>query len=295
MNNTYIGSICEGTPGNFTCSTITKSNQHKRVEIYAFIDPLCAECWGLEPVIKRLHIEYGQYFTFRYLITLKKRDLDNPKQLYKMAEHWNKVAQLTGMFSDSDVWFESPPCASNIALAIKAAEFQGRAAGLRFLRRIREQIFICKKSFHRYDEFIDVAKMAKLNIEEFVSDMISKRPEKALLCDKRFSYEMEIEDFPTLVFFNTDTDEEGIKIPGRYNYDIYVQVLTEMLGETPIPQSPPSLEKFVKKHPFIATKELATIYNLSEQSIRCKMKKLKLKQIVEEVPLKFGSFWRYIN
>ena len=41
---------------------------------------------------------------------------------------------------------------------------------------------------------------------------------------------MEVSEIPTLVFFNENIEEEGIKITGYYPYEIYVQILTEMLA-----------------------------------------------------------------
>ena len=39
---------------------------------------------------------------------------------------------------------------------------------------------------------------------------------------------MEVTEIPTLVFFNENIEEEGIKITGYYPYDVYVQILEEM-------------------------------------------------------------------
>ena len=58
--------------------TLTSVNWHplkgcsadkKPLEIYMFVDPLCPECWALEPIMKKLHIEYGQYFRIRYILS----------------------------------------------------------------------------------------------------------------------------------------------------------------------------------------------------------------------------------
>ena len=40
-----------------------------RLEIYMFIDPLCPECWALEPIMKKLQIEYGKYFTIKHVLS----------------------------------------------------------------------------------------------------------------------------------------------------------------------------------------------------------------------------------
>ncbi|MED4970817.1 DsbA family protein, partial [Parageobacillus toebii] len=46
-----------------------RSNETKPLEIYLFIDPLCPECWGLEPIIKKLIIEYGRFFTLKHVLS----------------------------------------------------------------------------------------------------------------------------------------------------------------------------------------------------------------------------------
>ena len=52
-----------------TASYPCHCNENKPLEIYMFIDPLCPECWALEPIMKKLQIEYGQYFTIKYVIS----------------------------------------------------------------------------------------------------------------------------------------------------------------------------------------------------------------------------------
>jgi predicted DsbA family dithiol-disulfide isomerase len=43
----------------------------KPVEIYLFIDPICPECWALEPILKKLQIEYGRYFSIKHVLSGK--------------------------------------------------------------------------------------------------------------------------------------------------------------------------------------------------------------------------------
>ncbi|GAE45147.1 GTP pyrophosphokinase domain [Mesobacillus boroniphilus JCM 21738] len=53
-------------PSDF-CHSLDK----KPIEIYMFVDPLCPECWALEPIIKKLQIEYGNYFSIRHVLSGK--------------------------------------------------------------------------------------------------------------------------------------------------------------------------------------------------------------------------------
>jgi predicted DsbA family dithiol-disulfide isomerase len=269
----------------------------KRVEIYVFIDPVCPECWGLEPILKKLLIEYGQYLTIRYVISGKLKSLNKKKtsNVSDLAEVWEKAASRSGMSCDGDIWNEAPLSSLYMAsIAIKAAELQGKRHGVMFLRKLRELLFLQKQNIT--DELIlaKCADEAGLDREEFLKDLHSKSAQKALQCDVEITNEMEVEENPTLVFFNEKIEEEGIKVTGYYDYKIYVQILQEMVPEELEAASPPAIETFMKRFQFVATKELSTVYNVSCEEMDKMMKKYMLQQLVERVPMKHGTFWRYM-
>ncbi|RYL89753.1 DsbA family protein [Sporolactobacillus sp. THM7-4] len=292
----YEGSMCEGTPGHMTCSYHYSSKRNCRVEILAFIDPLCVECWVIEPLMKKFYAEYRDYFTIRYLLTTQ-HDAGNrclSHNAKSIAGEWNKKARLTGMCCDSDVWYDNPPSPYAIALAIKSAEFQGKMAGNRFLRRIREQIFLQKNGLNQFKDLLEVARLAKLNLEEFNSDFHSSRPIKALQCDRRLANEFAVSELPSLVFSTVSTDEEAIKVSGHYGYEVYVQILTELSGKPPVPRPLPDLEEYFRQQLFLTTKEVSYIYEWSEEDTLKELRKLQLKQVIEPINLKSGTFWKYI-
>jgi hypothetical protein len=104
---------------------------------------------------------------------------------------------------------------------------------------------------------------------------------------------MEVTEIPSLVFFNQNIEEEGIKVSGVYSYEVYVQILEDMLNGLPAPAPPPSLEEFLSCFKLVATKEIETVYNMSKNTVELEMKKLVLKQLAEKIPAKYGTFWRY--
>ncbi|KGX92702.1 hypothetical protein N781_15420 [Pontibacillus halophilus JSM 076056 = DSM 19796] len=268
----------------------------KPVEIYVFVDPLCSDCWSLEPYIKKLMIEYGRYFTFRPIISGKLTSLnaDHYNKPDDIAKVWEKTSSRTGMSCDGDVWFENPVSSPWItALAIKAAELQGRKPGMRFLRKVQEYLFLNKQNISNQEVLMQCAHEANIDIEEFEKDLHSDSAKRALQCDLKLTREMEVEETPSIVLFNQLEEEEGIKISGLYPYHVYVQVLEEMLQKTPQAAQKPSLEEFMKHFGFVANKEISTVFDWSESRTECEMKKLLLKQQVERVPVKHGTFWRY--
>jgi len=272
--------------------------EKKPIEIYMFIDPLCPECWAIEPILKKLKIEYGRYFSIKHVLSGRLADLNlSKKKNYEtIADLWEKTASRSGMSCDGTLWLENPvDTPFTVSIAIKAAELQGRRAGIRFFRRIQEMLFLEKQNISNLEVLKDCAKASGLDVEEFLSDIHSESAAKAFQCDLKITSEMDVTEIPTLVFFNENAEDEGIKITGTYPYEVYVQILEEMLSEKPVLSPPPPLESFMKFFKFVASKEIAVVYNMSISQIEREMKKLLLKQVVEQIPAKYGTFWRYIE
>ncbi len=272
--------------------------EKKPLEIYIFIDPLCPECWAMEPIIKKLQIEYGRYFSMKTVLSgkLTMLNMGKKKKFESIAQLWEKTASRSGMSCDATLWHENPVISPYIAsIAIKAAELQGRKPGARFLRRLQEVLFLEKQNISNFDVLKEVARTVGLDVEEFITDIHSETAAKAFQQDLKITAEMEVEESPTLVFFNQNSDEEGIKIAGYYPYEVYVQVLQEMLPEVPQQSPPPPLETFMKFFRLVASKEIAVVYDLSIPQVDREMKKLLLKQKVEQIPVKYGTFWKYVN
>jgi len=273
------------------------NGEKKPLEIYLFIDPLCPECWALEPVIKKLLIEYGRFFTLKHVLSGKLATLNvRKKQKFEAIAHtWERTASRSGMSCDGSLWLENPiPAPYAASIAIKAAELQGKRAGIRFLRTLQELLFLEKQNISDVSVLVECAKSVELDIDEFLKDLHSNSAAKAFQCDLKITAEMDVHEVPTLVFFNENIEEEGIKISGCYPYSIYVELINEMLGFCPEPAPPPPLESFLKHFKFVATKEIAVVYDLDVQEVETEMKKLQLKQKVEKVPVKYGTFWRYV-
>ncbi|WP_102347325.1 ClpXP adapter SpxH family protein [Bacillus sp. Marseille-P3661] len=267
----------------------------KPIEIYVFIDPLCPECWALEPILKKFQIEYGDKFCIRHVLTGKLTALNLTNTPTQIAKAWERTASKFGMSCDGDIWYEDPIYSPYLAsIAIKAAELQGKRAGLRFLRKLQEVLFLEKQNISKKEILIEIAECAGLDIQEFDKDLNSETAIKAFQCDLKITNEMGVTENPTLVFFNNEKiEEEGIKLSGCYPYEIYVEVLAEILQRKPKPRLVPPLEEFLSYFKFVATKEISVVYNLSCPEVEKEMKKLLLTQKVERVPVKYGTFWRY--
>ncbi|CQR47994.1 hypothetical protein BN1058_02331 [Paraliobacillus sp. PM-2] len=267
----------------------------KPIEIYLFINPLCPECWSLEPLLKKLVMEYGRFFTIRPILSNQLSTLNQEKFNKKeLKKQWEKTSSLTGMCCDGDLWLEKPVhYPSILPIAIKAAELQGKKAGKKYLRKVQECAFLNKRDITTEENLIACADEAQLDVVEFKKDLYSNSAKKALQCDLKLVKEMEVDYFPSIVFFNQAGDDEGLKLSGIYPYEVYVKVLKEILQKEVKPVEKPSLEEFIAHFRFVATKEVAVVFDWSIEHAIKELKKLQLKQLVHEIPVKHGSFWEY--
>jgi predicted DsbA family dithiol-disulfide isomerase len=274
---------------------LCQGSNKKPLEIYVFVDPLCPECWALEPILKKLQIEYGQLLSLKHVLggNLQQLNIGAQQKFEHIAKSWEKTGSRSGMSCDGNLWLENPidtPYAASIA--IKAAGLQGKKQGIRFLRRLQEVVFLEKQNVTEESVLIQCAKHVGLDVNEFVKDLHSDYAAKAFQCDLKITSEMYVDEIPTLVFFNEKVEEEGIKISGYYSYETYVHIIKEMLEIDPDPACLPPLRSFLSYFQFVASKEVAVVYGLSLEEAEKELKKLQLQQVVERVPVKYGTFWR---
>ncbi|MEN1935729.1 ClpXP adapter SpxH family protein [Paenibacillus sp. 102] len=273
--------------------------EHKSVEAYLFIDPLCMDCWEIEPVMIKLWLEYGKYFSIRHILTGKVEGaIASPHKWNKPANIrfvWEKTTSLQGFSCDGKVHMQDASSTPYlVSIAIKAAELQGRKAGSNFLRKLQEYIFLENISKPDLELLLACAEQSGIDVEEFKKDLHSISAKKAFQCDLKFTNEMHITEIPSLVFFHANSDEEGIKIAGIYSYDVYVQLLKEIVKCNIEPAPLPPLEVLLEMVQFMSSKEIAFIYDCSQQEIERELKKLSLKRKVRMIEVKCERYWKWI-
>lgn len=254
----------------------------KPIELYVFIDPLCPECWHFEAYLRKFALEYGRFFTVRHIVSPPVN-----RETYSAKANKRKMT-CTNPNGDTTI---SNPWA--VALAIKAAEIQGKRAGNKFIRKLQENLFLRQVDISNEQILIEIARDAKLDMEEFTDDMHSSTAKKAYQGDVQLTHEMEIEVTPTIVFFNHSNEEQGIKLAGLYPYEVYEYILQETLKMNPIPSEKPPLEEFLKKYNTVASKEVSIVYDWSLTKTERELKKLQFKQRVHRFENKDGCYWKY--
>lgn len=256
---------------------IIPSTCNKPIELYIFIDPLDDRSLAMQLTLRKLQVEYGHYFTCRYVLSTELSSLNCITN------------RMKGCVSGAELDITHPALPS---IAIKAAELQGKRAGFRYLNKLQEVASLKMRNINSHATLIEIAQYVDLDMKEFMTDFGSKEAARAFQCDLYLTREMEVEEIPSIVFFNECIEDEGLKVSGSYNYEVYEHILAELLGEELISQQAPALDELFDRFTSLTTAEVAEIYSINEQAAERELKKRMLQQKVERLMTDDITLWR---
>ena len=256
---------------------VAPSTCNKPIELYIFIDPLADRSLALQLTLRKLQVEYGHYFTCRYVLSTELSSLNC------------MTNRMKGCVSGAELDITHPALPS---IAIKAAELQGKRAGFRYLNKVQEVAALNTRNINSHATLLEIAHSVDLDINEFMTDFGSKEAARAFQCDLYLTREMEVEEIPSIVFFNECIEDEGLKVSGSYDYEVYEHILAELLGEELIRQQAPALDELFTRFTTLTTAEVAEIYSINEQAAERELKKRMLQQKVERLMTDDITLWR---
>ncbi len=210
------------------------SSPEKPVKIVYFTDPICSSCWGIEPQLRKLKLEYGNYFDIDYHMggLLPSWDIYSSGGISKpsdVASHWEEAGEYYEMPIDGDVWLEDPLDSSYPpSVAVKAAELQGKEKGVSFMRRLREMLFLEKKNITKWEYMQQAAREVGLDTFRFRADYEGKANE-LFRDDLNLGKQLGVRGFPTLFF--TDADNNQALVYGFKPYEDYEKTIKKFVPD----------------------------------------------------------------
>jgi putative protein-disulfide isomerase len=220
--------ICNLPEQNQQDLDLSAVDQPPKVKITYFTDPICSSCWGIEPQLRKLKLEYGHYFQLEYRMggllqswaTYAGTDVRKPEDV---AIHWDKAGQYYDMPIDGNLWIEDPMESSYIpCIAFKAAQLQSEQKSQHFLRRIKEMVFLEKRNISKMDHLKSAALDCGLNVAaltEAMDGIAKNKFEEDLQYAKQFG----IKGFPSIVF--TDGNKDHYLLYGYKPYEEFEQAI----------------------------------------------------------------------
>lgn len=265
------------------------------VRILYFTDPICSSCWGIEPQLRRLKLEYGHQIEVEYRMggLLPSWEVYNSGNISKpsdVAHHWDEVSLHYDMPIDGDVWLEDPlPSSYPPSIAFKAAQMQDEKKAIQFLRRIREMVFLEKKNITQWEHLENAAKQVGLDAAKMKTDFEGKA-QQLFQADMDLARSLGVRSFPTMIF--SDAEQQKLVLKGVRPYEQFEQTLLAIFPEALKNGYDQSPEGLFKHYPTLTTKEFSVLAGVSkaqaEQTLRALFEQKKLEQFT----IKNGVLWK---
>src|SRR5690606_37199953 len=147
----------------------------KAIKVIYFTDPICSPCWGIEPQLRKLKLEYGNSVEIEYRMGCLLKDWSSNRGCIStpsdVAHHSDEVSVHYDMPIDGDVWLEDPlPSSYPPSIAFKAAQLQDEKKAIVFLREIREMVFLQKKNITKWEHLSFAAERSGLDVAQLKKD-----------------------------------------------------------------------------------------------------------------------------
>src|SRR5690625_6217398 len=152
---TGMSNITENTTDSASKDTV--QSKIKPVNVVYYTYPICSSCWGIEPQLRKLKLEYGDAVEIEYrmggLLPDWSYNSGGIGQPSDVASHWDEVSLHYDMPIDGDLWLEDPLDSSYPpSLAFNAAQMQDNDKAILFLREIREMVLLQKLKIEKVED-----------------------------------------------------------------------------------------------------------------------------------------------
>ncbi len=267
----------------------------KPITLLYFTDPICSSCWGTEPQLRRLKLEYGDAIDIQYHMggLLPSWDVYNSGGISKpsdVAGHWDEVSPHYRMPIIGDVWLEDPLSSSYPpSVAFKAAELQDHAKALVFLRRLREQVLLEKKNITKWPVIAEAATFAQLDTARLHSDF-TVAAYALFQADLTLARSLGVRGFPTFIFTNSEGNRQ--QIYGARPYDHFAAAVNDILPEVKSAVLPKTLEELFAVHASWCAEEVAVVLGISHAAALQQLQDKQAKGTLTAVETRNGNVWR---
>ena len=274
-------------------ASVVNPSQNQKIKVLYFTDPICSSCWGIEPQLRKLKLEYGDAIDIEYRMggllpdwSYNSGGISKPSDV---ASHWDEVSKHYDMPIDGDVWLEDPLHSSYPpSIAFKAAQLQDQNKAVDFLRVIREMVFLKKKNITKSDHLNAAAQQVGLNVAQFTSDY-SSLASKLFEEDLNLARAYRVRGFPTVFFFDTAGGNQIV-----YGAKPYRAYEAELLKIDPSLQKNPydkSWQTLFSKYPTLTAREFAELSGTPRTNSETTLNNLVAEGLLYTLTTKNGAIW----
>jgi putative protein-disulfide isomerase len=273
-----------------------------------YTDPHNIWCWGCEPAIRRLEVLYPD------TVELEIRQGGLFEDFAPVREQWARmsggrwtesvraffdavaaqhrmpmnVERMTASVDDfSSTW---PAC-----IAVKAADLQGRVAGRRYLRRLREAWCLDGRGIHRRNVQESVAAGAGLDVNAFGRALDDGTADAAFHWDREACKEHEVTGFPTFEITSADGPvNDTVRLNGWQPweaFDDFLRKLAPAIRPRTLEPTESVVEDLLRRYERFATRELTAVLSLTEDDAAILLEGLEDKGKISRRTVGDGLVW----
>lgn len=266
----------------------------KPVKVIYFTDPICSSCWGIEPQLRKMKLEYGHLLDIEYKMggllpdwSYNSGGISKPSDV---AHHWDEVSGYYDMPIDGDVWLEDPLHSSYPpSIAFKAAQMQSKDKAIFFLREIREMVFLQKKNITRWEHLEAAAATAGLDVHQFRKDYEGQ----AIVLfeeDLALARSMRVRGFPTMFF--SDSTGKVEMVYGSKPYAAFQSAIQSVFADADSNKFRKDWSTLFDLYPSWTAREFSEVSGMSRQESESLLNNLTEQNLLQKMTTKNGSLWK---
>ncbi len=267
----------------------------KPVSMVYFTDPICSTCWGIEPQLRKLKLEYGHLLDMEYRMggllpdwSYNSGGISHPSHV---AAHWDEVSLKYNMPIDGDVWLEDPlPSSYPPSIAFKAAQIQDNTKALSFLRIIREMVFLEKKNITRWQHLEQAAANAGLDTGKFKQDYEHEAVQH-FNADLELARARGVRGFPSIFIINNHSGASEL-VYGFKPYTVYEKAIEQVSPGAVKTTYNTGWQELFAIYPTLTTTEFSILSNWPFAESETLLESLVTQQLLSRLVTKNGVLWR---
>lgn len=269
---------------------------HKKVHILYFTDPICSTCWQIQPQLRKLKLEYGDYIEIEYCMggllpswkNFNRGGITNPAEA---AAHWRQIAAEESMPLSPNVWLENPLASSYPpSIAFKAAQMQDTDKAIIFLRRLNEMLFLESKNIIETDLLYNASFEAGLDAARLLRDLEGKA-QLLFEADLELASKLQISVLPTFIF--TDNYNNSKVLTEFQHYESFEKTLFSFIPFAQKKTVKNDIESLFKVFPTLTTKEFSFLADVNHEEAQERLNSLYNDGvIVQQLNNLIGVVWK---
>ncbi|TYB75879.1 DsbA family protein [Bizionia myxarmorum] len=286
--------MCETTEESTNNTTSSKVEATKKsVKLIYYTDPICSSCWGIEPQLRKLKLEYGSAIEIDYRMggllpdwNYNSGGIGKPSDV---ASHWDEVSIHYDMPIDGDLWLEDPMDSSYpSSIAFKAAQLQDNDKAILYMREMREMMFLKKKNMAKWENLAIAAEKVDLDVAQLKIDFDGKA--KTLFEDDlKLGRELGVRGFPTIFFVDDAGNKEVVY--GTRPYAFYEMAILKLNPNALKSEYSKNWDTLFAIYPTLTAKEFSELSGTPRNESEDILNALVSKNILEKLSTKNGSIW----